>query len=469
MKPIPLPLVVCLCLALILASCSPSGPGPAAWLDRPLDQTHHPLEPLEIMAHASSASGVDSLIFSVNDEVVQQVPTDGGRMEKATFLWEPEEPGVYTIKAAATDSSGIAGSPAESVVYIGVAGETTLPEIAGECQGVEHITLTANPPSIMPGECSLLFWEVLAPPEWPVKVNGENADHAGEMPICLRESSAVELSVETNEGTCSTWEFIDVGEEDFTQEEIPPELNIVFDANPPEIHQDECSTLFWEVTPPEGGETLLDGQPVSPAGEQQVCPRETSFYELIAVRNDVGQSIFLAVNVLGEGQPEEIAQEITLTPAIGVTLTSPPPAQPTATHKPSSGSSGPTSTPQAPPPTNAPAIDTSPPVIKSASVSPNSFVYTSNGTCSPTAFKFSVKVTDSGGIARVVLNWTGSGVRSGPAAMNLSGGKYFRNLGQFNNTGSLSGFTITATDKAGNKSTISPGWHLDVESCGGGS
>ncbi len=67
------------------------------------------------------------------------------------------------------------------------------------------------------------------------------------------------------------------------------------------------------------------------------------------------------------------------------------------------------------------------------------------------------------------LNWSGSGIRSGPENMNYSGGKYVKDLGLFVNTGSLSNFTITATDNAGNSKTDSPSWNLDVEECGGGS
>jgi hypothetical protein len=51
-----------------------------------------------------------------------------------------------------------------------------------------------------------------------------------------------------------------------------------------------------------------------------------------------------------------------------------------------------------------------------------------------------------------------------------SGSTYFRYVGAFQNPGSLSSFSITATDKAGNSSQLSiPSWQLDVEqcSCGG--
>ena len=47
-----------------------------------------------------------------------------------------------------------------------------------------------------------------------------------------------------------------------------------------------------------------------------------------------------------------------------------------------------------------------------------------------------------------------------------SGSTYLKYLGLFNNAGLMTGFSITATDKAGNSSTLSlPGWNLEIEEC----
>jgi hypothetical protein len=97
--------------------------------------------------------------------------------------------------------------------------------------------------------------------------------------------------------------------------------------------------------------------------------------------------------------------------------------------------------------------------------------------CGVESFFITVSVTDnvsSGNDISVTLNWTGSVVRSGPLSMHWSGtgSTYFRYIGSFQNSGMLSSFSITATDKAGNSAQLSlSSWQLDVEdcTCGGGS
>jgi hypothetical protein len=52
-------------VALALGGCAASSTqGPMAWLDEPLDGAALPLEPTEIMAHASDADGVTSGVES---------------------------------------------------------------------------------------------------------------------------------------------------------------------------------------------------------------------------------------------------------------------------------------------------------------------------------------------------------------------------------------------------------------------
>ena len=447
-----------LIILITLTACGSTSPGPNSWLDRPLDQTHHPLEPVEIMVHASSDNGVASFEISIDGVLVHQASVNGGRLEMVIYTWSPEEAGVYTVEASATDSSGNTGGKATSVIYIGGAGQMGPNDSIGDCEGVEGIFLEANPFAIPPGECSVVFWEVIAPDHWPVFLDGEPVDHIGEWPYCLEESTAVELIVETETGICKKWKIVDVDEGYLPENEPSPDLTVIFEARPPEILQGECSVLVWEVNPLEGGETIIQGELVPPAGEMEVCPTEPTLYELIAVRFDTGTTSFAMIDILDGDSPVPEGDGITITPGLIITTTSVPSGGGTNTPKPPSG------------PTDTPAPDTTPPTISGASVSPNDFVYNTNGSCSPTAFNFSVNVTDAGGVASVKLNWIGSGVRSGPVNMNPSGGKFIKSVGQFiGTTGSLSSFSITATDNSGNIRTISPSWNLDVEECGGGS
>ncbi len=236
----------------------------------------------------------------------------------------------------------------------------------------------------------------------------------------------------------------------------------IFEARPPVIDRGECSILFWEIFPQAGKLPKLDGMEVPFQGEIEVCPQLTTPYVLAS---DFMPELFAIVEVIGEGD-DSSDPPATLDPNITPTITLTPDPASTTTPTQEPGSVTPTNTPVSGP-TNTPTADTTPPAISNASVSPSDFIYTTNDSCSPTAFNISVKVTDAGGVSSVSLNWTGSGVRSGPESMYYSAGKYVKNLGLFINPGSLSNFSITATDTAGNTSTLSLGWNLDVELCGG--
>jgi hypothetical protein len=243
--------------------------------------------------------------------------------------------------------------------------------------------------------------------------------------------------LETPAGDCRKYVIVDVSED---IEPAPPgegEMAILFIAEPDAISRGQCAELYWQVETPEPYEITLDEQLVEPVMGREVCPEETTTYHLIVHRPDGSIETARTVEVL-----DEIA---------GSTPTSGP-------------GPGPTNTPAAP--------DTTPPAISSYTVNPLDFIYTYKTpggaycTETPTAFYFSATVTDAGGVASVVLDWTGSGVRNGPATLNpIGGNQYVHSLGLFLNPGLLSGFSITATDNASNTTTVYPTWSLDVEQC----
>ncbi len=437
-------------LLFLLASCSPTGPGPASWIDKPLDKSTYPLEPLEIIAHASAANGVSSIEFAIDDQVINTIRVGNGRFEIASHIWQPDEPGVYTVRITSVDTNGNRGSQAVSIVYIGDSGFDRIVHNGlgyGDCGSIEVLNFIAEPPAIPQGECSNLYWEVISPEDYGVIVDGAGVPPIGEMQVCPQESRPFELIVESAAGICKQWQTVYV---DDRQEE--PQFHL-FEAHPPVIIQGECSILFWEILPQGDLLPKIEGVDVPFQGEMEVCPEMTTQYTLTS---EFSPELIAIVEVIDEG---EESGEITVTPEIGTT--------PILTVTPGSGvTATPTKVPSVEP-TNTPAPDTTPPQISNASVSPNDFIYNTNGSCSPTYFNFSVKVTDASGISSVRLNWTGSGVRSGPEPMNYSGGKYVKSLGLFVNTGSLSNFSITATDTKGNTSTKNLGWSLDVEECGG--
>ncbi len=444
------PLLLILPLLCFLASCSSTGSGPTSWIDKPLNKSSYPLEPLELIAHASSDSGVSSIEFTVNGQILDNLSVGSGRFEAASVVWFPDEPGIYTIGITATDSNGNKGSQAVSLVYIGGAGIDGIVQVGpgfGDCSNLEVFNFIIDPPVIPQGECTNIFWEIISPDEFAVIFDGAEVPPIGEMQVCPGETRPFEIFVESPAGLCQQWQSV------FVDERYEESRFLVFEAHPPLIQKGDCSILFWEVHPPGENPPQIDGVEVPFLGETEVCPEITTSYLLTS---ESSPDALVTIEVISEG---EEPLSTTVVPEDGIT------PSPTTVS-----GSGPTNTPTTKPsndPTDTPTPDTTPPVISNASVSPNDFIYNTNGSCSPTTFKFSVKVTDSGGVSSVKLNWSGSGIRSGPENMNYSGGKYVKNLGLFVNTGSLSNFSITAKDNAGNTSTKNLGWNLDVEECGG--
>ncbi len=86
---------------------------------------------------------------------------------------------------------------------------------------------------------------------------------------------------------------------------LPPELSedgeLVFFVEPDMIPPGACAVLHWEVHPP--AEALLDGEGVPPMGEREVCPEETTTYELLVPERDLARTATLHV----EAPPEEMA------------------------------------------------------------------------------------------------------------------------------------------------------------------
>ena len=85
---------------------------------------------------------------------------------------------------------------------------------------------------------------------------------------------------------------------------LPPEPVeegvVVFIVEPDVIPPRACAFLHWEVHPP--AEALLDGEGVPDIGEREVCPEETTTYELLVPERNQIRTVTLHI----EGPPEEL-------------------------------------------------------------------------------------------------------------------------------------------------------------------
>jgi PKD repeat protein len=96
---------------------------------------------------------------------------------------------------------------------------------------------------------------------------------------------------------------VTVGEVATPSPTVPPEpgeSEILFLVDPELITPGACAVLHWEVYPP--ADALLDGEGVPPTGEREVCPQETTDYELLVPERDQMRTVTLHV----EAGPEEV-------------------------------------------------------------------------------------------------------------------------------------------------------------------
>ena len=87
--------------------------------------------------------------------------------------------------------------------------------------------------------------------------------------------------------------------------EAPPgEPMIFFGADRTSIQPGECATLQWHVEGEGFSGVELNGLPVDPTGQMQVCPRQTDVYTLGV---DIGHSVLnreVSVTIAETGQPQ---------------------------------------------------------------------------------------------------------------------------------------------------------------------
>jgi hypothetical protein len=123
------------------------------------------------------------------------------------------------------------------------------------------------------------------------------------------------------------------------------EPEIEFEAREDSIERGECTILEWDVQGAEEYPVFLDGEEVDASDWQEVCPQETTIYELVVGAPGGPHKERVIIQVESGPGPEPTtppAPAATTPPAPGVTPTSRPPAPPT------------TAPPTTAPPTTAP-------------------------------------------------------------------------------------------------------------------
>lgn len=89
-----------------------------------------------------------------------------------------------------------------------------------------------------------------------------------------------------------------------------PEISINFNADRYEISEGECTTLRWKVE--NAGTVLLNGSGVSSENAREVCPSETTAYQLSASSAADEQSAQLTIEVQAPAQPPAPPQNVNI-------------------------------------------------------------------------------------------------------------------------------------------------------------
>ncbi|TKJ30500.1 MAG: hypothetical protein CEE40_04695 [Chloroflexi bacterium B3_Chlor] len=154
------------------------------------------------------------------------------------------------------------------------------------------IFFAVDPDVIPAGGCAMLFWEVGAPEEWRVLIDGQEAPHLDEREECPSQTTTYELLVETPDGPQVRTVTLRVEAE---PEPTPPPgcpgppVISSFTANPSTITAGQSSTLSWGRVTNGNSDVLVRSVVMNPGlgevgspGSRVVQPATTTTYTMIA-------------------------------------------------------------------------------------------------------------------------------------------------------------------------------------------
>jgi hypothetical protein len=168
--------------------------------------------------------------------------------------------------------------------------------------------LAVDPDAISQGQCAMLIWEVGAPEEWRVLLDGSEVPHFGESEVCPPSTTSYELLVEAPDGpqVRTVTLHVEGGAEPTTPSQptstpataptatAPPGCGgapviSYFRANPSTINVGGTSTLEWGRVTNGNSDVLVRSVVIQPGlgevgspGQRPVSPQTTTVYTLIA-------------------------------------------------------------------------------------------------------------------------------------------------------------------------------------------
>jgi hypothetical protein len=418
-------------LILILSGCSlPSsgGAGPMAWIDRPLDGASLPFAPLILQAHAADADGVTMIEFLVFDNLIGSLPTGGARLEEASLEWMPPGPGLYRLSARAIDSLGNTNARTMPSVQITISGGTPTPTaaslpVSGQCAAgslIAPLLLSPADGAAVTGE-PLLTWSypdtACHPSSYTVDISSDVSFSDTSLGFGTLDYNETSREWPLPAGQCYYWRA----------HAYVPDVK-----GPPSAVWKFCLAASTTATPPAPSFTLLQN------ANCRLGP---------GTAYDSADILMQGVSVVIEGRDQDNAWLWVKKPSgRGQCWVS-------ASVGMASGNWQVLPVISAPPlPVTVTPADLTPPEISNLSANPTLVsVQTQCGGTPPTTL-IRARVTDSGGIARVIARVSGVGEFD----MSPVGNDYYQvNLGPFGEAGTFSIF-VQAQDNTGTTATSAP-------------
>jgi hypothetical protein len=137
-------------LGLSLVGCGAQSPGPQVWIDKPVDGSQLPLEPIIIQVHAFDENGIASVAYYIDGQQMNQASMNSGGLGELMFEWNPSSTGNHQIEVRAIDQAGNEGLPAFSLVTIGSEINPSVPEAIPSPTGSTMPTNTTSPVAATP-------------------------------------------------------------------------------------------------------------------------------------------------------------------------------------------------------------------------------------------------------------------------------------------------------------------------------
>ena len=260
-----------------MLSCGEEVPTvPRAWIDFPREgSTVQAGTPVSVISHAYAREGVAEVLLSVNGEAYRRDPPaqPGATFSEVTQEWIPEDEGVHTLRVTTFDAAGETGSQASISVNVVSAIAAAQPETP-----VSPVD-SAPPPTDTPVPTDTPTPPTDEPvhPDTPIPPTDTPTPTYTPRPPTNTPTPTYTPRSPTNTPTSTYTPRPPTRTPTPTYTTRPP-VQVDFRADDTSLVQGECTTLHWDVE--YATAVFLNGGGVIGHGSQQVCPANTTTYDL---------------------------------------------------------------------------------------------------------------------------------------------------------------------------------------------